>query len=96
MGAKHSGSQVVTESRVTSRDVAAQAGVSRTTVSLVLNDVPGANISQATRHRVLQVARELGYVPDAAARSLAESGRVFCCLVVAIALLAWLLFFSGF
>lgn len=62
----------MTESRVTSRDVAEQAGVSRTTVSLVLNDVPGAHISQATRHRVLQIARELGYVPDAAARSLAS------------------------
>ena len=35
----------MTVSRVTIRDVAAQSGVSRTTVSLVLNDVPGANIS---------------------------------------------------
>jgi DNA-binding LacI/PurR family transcriptional regulator len=62
----------VNERRVTSRDVAARAGVSRTTVSFVLNDVPDANISQGTRQRVLQAARELGYVPDAAARSLAS------------------------
>ncbi len=58
--------------RVTSRDVAARAGVSRTTVSFVLNDVSGANISQETRERVLQAAQVLGYVPDAAARSLAS------------------------
>ncbi|GAB4531519.1 MAG: LacI family DNA-binding transcriptional regulator [Anaerolineae bacterium] len=58
--------------RVTSRDVAKRAGVSRTTVSFVLNDVTGVNISQETRQRVLQAAQELGYVPDAAARSLAS------------------------
>ena len=62
----------MTKRRVTSRDVAARAGVSRTTVSFVLNDVPGVNISQETRKRVLQAAQELGYVPDAAARSLAS------------------------
>lgn len=60
------------EKRATSHDVAVRAGVSRTTVSFVLNDVPGVNISQETRQRVLRVARELGYVPDAAARSLAS------------------------
>jgi DNA-binding LacI/PurR family transcriptional regulator len=58
--------------RVTSRDVAEHAGVSRTTVSFVLNDVPGVNISEETRKRVLQAAEELGYVPDASARSLAS------------------------
>jgi len=58
--------------RVTSQDVARRAGVSRTTVSLVLNDVRWAQISQMTRHRVLQAAKELGYVPDAAARALAS------------------------
>ena len=62
----------MTKRRVTSRDVAARAGVSRTTVSFVLNDVPGVNISQETRQRVLGAAQELGYVPDAAARSLAS------------------------
>lgn len=62
----------MTRRRVTSRDVAQRAGVSRTTVSFVLNDVQGTHISQETRERVLQAARELGYVPDAAARSLAS------------------------
>lgn len=55
---------------VTSSDVAQRAGVSRTTVSFVLNNVPGMNISEETRQRVLQAARELGYVPNAAARML--------------------------
>ena len=58
--------------RVTSSDVAKHAGVSRTTVSLVLNDVPGVNISDKTRQRVLEAAKELGYVPDAAAQALAS------------------------
>lgn len=58
--------------RVTSQDVARCAGVSRTTVSFVLNKVPGANISEETRQRVVQVATDLGYVPEAAAQALAS------------------------
>ena len=58
--------------RVTSQDVATQAGVSRTTVSLVLNDVPGIQISEETRRRVVEVAEELGYVPEASAQALAS------------------------
>ncbi|ADI15094.1 LacI family DNA-binding transcriptional regulator [Truepera radiovictrix] len=60
--------------RPTSFEVAELAGVSRSTVSLVLNGVPKANISQATQQRVLEAARALGYVPSAAGRTLA-SGR---------------------
>ncbi len=55
-----------------SQDVAKLAGVSRTTVSFVLNEVPGVKISEETRQRVLQAARELNYYPTAAARSLAS------------------------
>ena len=51
--------------------MAARAGVSRTTVSFVLNDRPGANISPPTRERVLLAAKELGYHPHAPARILA-------------------------
>ncbi|MFN8531901.1 MAG: LacI family DNA-binding transcriptional regulator [Anaerolineae bacterium] len=57
---------------VTAQQVAKKAGVSQTTVSFVLNNVEGANISEATRDRVLQAAHELGYVPAAAARNLAK------------------------
>ena len=56
--------------RITSSDVAKQAGVSRTTVSLVLNDVEGIQISDETRSRVIRAAKKLGYVPDAAAQAL--------------------------
>jgi DNA-binding LacI/PurR family transcriptional regulator len=55
-----------------SQDVARLAGVSRTTVSFVLNNVPGVKISEETRQRVLDAARELNYYPTAAARSLAS------------------------
>ena len=55
-----------------SQDVAKLAGVSRTTVSFVLNDVPGVKITEETRRRVLEAARELDYYPTAAARSLAS------------------------
>jgi DNA-binding LacI/PurR family transcriptional regulator len=54
----------------TSADVAAVAGVSRATVSLVLNDRSTARISDDTRLRVREAARQLGYVPNTAARSL--------------------------
>jgi DNA-binding LacI/PurR family transcriptional regulator len=62
----------VAKRRVTSRDVAKRAGVSRTTVSFVLNEVEGVNISEETRQRVLAAAQELGYVPDATAQALAS------------------------
>lgn len=58
--------------RVTSQDVADAAGVSRTTVSLVLNKVEGSQISEETRKRVIAAAQQLNYVPDAAARALAS------------------------
>lgn len=60
------------QKRVTSEDVARVAGVSRTTVSLVLNDVQGVNISPATRQKVLEAAHALGYVPNATAQALAR------------------------
>nr|WP_306192508.1 LacI family DNA-binding transcriptional regulator [Streptomyces sp. MK5] len=54
----------------TSADVARLAGVSRATVSYVLNNTGAVRISEPTRRRVQEAARELGYVPHAAARSL--------------------------
>ncbi len=54
----------------TSADVARLAGVSRATVSYVLNKTSAVRISEPTRRRVHEAAKELGYVPHAAARSL--------------------------
>ncbi len=51
------------------KDVAASAGVSTATVSLVLNKKPGVNAK--TREKVLQVSRRLGYTPDGIAQRLA-------------------------
>lgn len=52
----------------TIKDVAAQAGVSPSTVSRVLADSP--RISEETKERVRRVLRELDYHPNAFARSL--------------------------
>lgn len=60
--------------RITSADVAAEAGVSRTTVSFVLNNSPGKTLPDETRRRVLEAARRLDYKPHALARALA-AGR---------------------
>ncbi|MFI6038195.1 LacI family DNA-binding transcriptional regulator [Streptomyces sp. NPDC051315] len=56
--------------RVTIKDVAARAGVSKGAVSLAFNHKPG--VSQATRERIFAVARELGWTPSATARSLSS------------------------
>ena len=56
--------------RVTIKQVAAEAGVSITTVSHVLNEVPGVRVSPVTRQRIHDVANRLGYVPNVLAQSL--------------------------
>lgn len=53
---------------VTRKDVAKKAGVSTATVSYVLNGKPG--VSEATRQKVCQAMKELGYQPSYAARAL--------------------------
>ncbi|MFI9168002.1 LacI family DNA-binding transcriptional regulator [Streptomyces lincolnensis] len=57
--------------RVTIKDVAARAGVSKGAVSLAFNHKPG--LSEATRDRIFQAARELGWAPNLTARTLAGS-----------------------
>ncbi|MEV5430303.1 LacI family DNA-binding transcriptional regulator [Streptomyces sp. NPDC052701] len=57
--------------RVTIKDVAARAGVSKGAVSLAFNHKPG--LSEATRDRIFRAARELGWAPSPTARSLAGS-----------------------
>lgn len=57
--------------RPTNADVARLAQVSTATVSYVLNNVPGRKISAETRSAVRRAAKQLGYRPNLAARSLA-------------------------
>lgn len=52
------------------KQVAEHLGLNPATVSVVLNDVPGRSIPQATRDRIKAAARELNYQPNLLARSL--------------------------
>jgi DNA-binding LacI/PurR family transcriptional regulator len=61
------------ERRVTSQDVADLAGVSRTTVSFVLNNDTRFSIRPETQLKVHDAAAKLGYVPNASARALASN-----------------------
>lgn len=56
----------------TSRDVARVAGVSQATVSRALS---GGSVSAATREKILQAAKTVGYVPNLGARAM-KTGRV--------------------
>jgi LacI family transcriptional regulator len=57
--------------RITLRELAEQLGLSRTTISMILNDVPEATrFPEETRQRVVESARRLGYRPNYFARSL--------------------------
>jgi DNA-binding LacI/PurR family transcriptional regulator len=56
--------------RPTIADVAEQAGVTKAAVSFALNGQPG--VSDATRQRILAIARELGFQPSSAARALSD------------------------
>lgn len=56
--------------RVTSHDVARLAGVSQSTVSLVLNGRTDTRIPDATRQRVFEATRALNYTRNAAAHAL--------------------------
>jgi len=55
---------------LTLEEIAQLAGVSRSTVSRVVNDDP--RVSPAARERVEEVIKEHNYIPNAAARSLAS------------------------
>jgi LacI family transcriptional regulator len=59
--------------RPSMQDVADLAGVSKTTVSFVINKVPGSNIPPETQERVWKAIRKLGYRPNIMARGLRSS-----------------------
>ena len=67
--------------RATLRDVAAAAGVSVTTVSLVLNNRP-ARVSVEKRKAIAQAVKRLNYVPNQNARSLVTRRSELVALIV--------------
>jgi LacI family transcriptional regulator len=69
--------------KLTIRQIARLAGVSRSTVSRVINDHP--NVSPDTRERVLEVVAETGFHPDPIARSLSSRRAGIIGLVVPLA-----------
>jgi len=72
-----------TSAMATMADVAAEAGVSRATVSVVLNGRAGQiGIALATRERVQAAAQRLGYRVDDLSRALAAGRNPQLCLVV--------------
>ncbi|WP_291048919.1 LacI family DNA-binding transcriptional regulator [Herbiconiux sp.] len=66
---------------VTMREVAEAAGVSIATVSYVLNDKRGARIGPEARERVLAAVQQLGYRPNALAKTLSSGSSNFIGLV---------------
>src|SRR5579863_2943977 len=67
----HRRPQTDTGPRITLRKLAEHLGLSRTTISMILNDVPEATrFPEETRRRVVESAKKLGYRPNYFARSL--------------------------
>ena len=62
---------------VTMKDIAQMAGVSKATVSMVMSK-KDASISDATRKKILRIAKEMSYIPNSIARSLStkKSGTI--------------------
>jgi LacI family transcriptional regulator len=70
------------KTRVTASDIAAHLGIGKSTVNQVLNGrAEEKRISIATRERVQEAARELGYRPNAFARAVG-TGRFGCAALI--------------
>ncbi len=68
--------------RVTQRDVARLAGVSQTTVSMVLSGASAPSLPSETLERVQAAVRELGYVPNRFAQALKTNRTMTIACVV--------------
>lgn len=69
--------------RASIKDIARIAGVSVATVSYVMNKKEGSRISEATKKRILEVAKEVKYTPNKIAKSLKMSKSKLIGLIVA-------------
>lgn len=58
--------------KITMKDIAREANVSVATVSYVLNNVENQTIPEKTRCQIMQLVKELNYIPNLAARSLSK------------------------
>lgn len=58
--------------KVTIMDIAKEVNVSKTTVSMVLNN-KSINVSDETRKKILKTASEMNYIPNTVARSLSTN-----------------------
>lgn len=68
--------------RPTQSDVAQLAGVSQAMVSYVLNDNSNISVPEDTKRRIIDAIKELGYVPNRAARSLrTQRTNTIACVV---------------
>src|SRR5664279_1204159 len=66
------------------KDIAVRAGVSIMTVSKALR--ARRDVAAATRERILQLAREMGYVPDAVAQGLrSRTSKMFGVVISSLA-----------
>jgi LacI family transcriptional regulator len=74
---------IMAEEKLTIRQIAKRAGVSRSTVSRVLNDHP--NVSPQTREMVSRVVARTGFHPDPIARSLSSRRAGIIGLVIPLA-----------
>jgi LacI family transcriptional regulator len=76
--------EITAGEKLTIRQIAKLAGVSRSTVSRVINDHP--SVSPETREQVLHVVAETGFHPDPIARSLSSRRADIIGLVVPLAI----------
>lgn len=65
---------------VTIKDIAKVAGVSYATVSRALNDNP--EINEKTKLKIKQIAKEMGYTPNAVARGLVKKNTEMIALLI--------------
>jgi LacI family transcriptional regulator len=72
------GGSMARDKHITIADVAQKAGVSKQTVSRVINDKP--DVAPHTRERIKAIIKSMGYSPDPIARSMKGSTHTLGCI----------------